>query len=70
MTTIDKNNNSNEIDVVPYTVKPSMESRIMYEKCLQYPKDCTFYFEGYDGVHNTDKLKKDLINAASKNGTF
>ena len=47
-----------------------MEYRIMYEKCLQYPKDCTFYFEGYDGVHNADKLKKDLINTASKNGTF
>ena len=68
--TLDNNDDNNQIDIVPYTVKPSIESRTIYEKCLNYPKDCTFYFQGYDGVDNAHKLKTDIINAASNNGTF
>jgi len=67
--TLDNDNHKNLVDIVPYTVKPSIESRTIYEKSLNYPKDCTFYFPGYDGVDNADKLKKDIINAASNNGT-
>ena len=68
--TLNSNDDNNQIDIIPYTVKPSIESRTIYEKCLNYPKDCTFYFQGYDGIHYVDKLKKDIINATSKDGTF
>ena len=44
--------------------------RIIYEKCLHYPKNYIFYFQGYDGVDNAHKLKIDINNAASKDGTF
>ena len=66
---LDNDKVNNLIDIVPYTVKPSMASRTINEKSLKYPKNCTFYFPGYDGVANADKLKKDIINAASNNGT-
>ena len=67
--TLDNDKVKNLIDIVPYTVKPSMASRTINEKSLNYPKNCTFYFPGYDGVANADKLKKDIINAVSSNGT-
>lgn len=62
-------NTDNEIDIVPYTVKPTLQSKIYNETILNYPKDCTLYFQGYDGVQNAEKLKQAIINAASKSGT-
>ena len=62
-------NNYIETDIVPYTLKPNIQSKLYNEKVLNYPTDCTLYFPGYDGVDNAEKLKKDIINAASKGGT-
>jgi len=58
------------IDIVPYTVKSSIQFRTIHEKSLNYPKDCTFYFNGYDSVDNADKLNIDIITTAANSGTF
>ena len=45
-----KDDDNNKTDIVPFTVKLSMESKTVYDKCLHYPKDYIFYFEVYDNV--------------------
>ena len=36
------------------------------ETDLKYPKGCSFYFEGYNGVNDYERLKDFLIDSACK----
>ena len=56
-------------DIVLFNTKPSLHITTILKNALGYPEGCTFYFAGYDGVENADRLKKDIINAAAANGS-
>ena len=62
-------NNMDKIDIVPFLLKPSIILSTIINKELKYPKGCTLYFPGYDGPHNANLLKKDIITAAARDGT-
>ena len=59
----------NAIDIIPFTIKPSLMLSTLLKHQYNYPKNCTFCFEGYEGVERGDDLKKDIINAAALHGT-
>ena len=61
---------SSSIDIVTFTTQPSLAASSILESMYHYPKGCTLYFEGYDGVENADRLKKDIIIAATRDGTI
>ena len=57
-------------DIVLFNSKPSLHVSTIMQNALGYPEGCTFYFSGYDGIENADQLKKDIINAATANGSI
>ena len=61
---------SSSVDLVPFTTQPSLTASSILENMFHYPKVCTWYFEGYDGIENADMLKKDVIIAAARDGTI
>ena len=61
--------NGDNTDIVLFNTKPSLHITTILKNALGYPEGCTFYFAGYDGVENADRLKKDIINAAAANGS-
>ena len=63
------NDNTEGIDIVPYTTKPSLIFSTILRQELKYPNGCTLYFPGYDGPENGKKLKNDIIAAAARDGT-
>ena len=61
--------NGDKTDIVLFNTKPSLHIGTVLKNALFYPEGCTFYFAGYDGIENADRLKKDIINAAAANGS-
>ena len=59
---------SSSVDLVPFTTQPSLTASSILENMFHYPKGCTLYFEGYDGIENANRLKKDIIIAAARDG--
>ena len=53
-------------DIIPLLTKPSSVNKLIMETNLKYPKGCSFYFEGYKGVEDYNRLKDFLINSACK----
>ena len=60
----------NGIDIVKLTTEPSLTLATILEHDYGYPKHCTLRFEGYKGIEQMEDLKRDVINAASQNGTI
>ena len=68
---IDVNKNSLHVssessDIIPFITKPSTVNQLIMETDLNYPKGCSFCFEGYKGVDDYEKLKNHLIDCASR----
>ena len=61
--------NKNETDIVQFMIPPSLQLSIICKTFLLYPKDCTFCFEGYNGIDDKNRLISDIFAAASKNGS-
>ena len=61
--------NKNETDIVQFMIPPSLQVSIICKTFLLYPKDCTFCFEGYNGIDDKNRLISDIFAAASKNGS-
>ena len=64
-----KKNNIYEIvmqstDIILFLTNPSSVNKLIMETELNYPKGCSFCFEGYKGVEDYDRLKDFLIDSA------
>ena len=57
---------SSSTDIIPFLTKPSAVTELIMKDVLNYPKGCSFYFEGYNGVEDFERLKDYLIDCASK----
>ena len=51
-------------DIIPFLTKPSAVNKLIMEADLNYPKGCSFCFEGYNGVNDYERLKDFLIDSA------
>ena len=58
-----------ETDIVHFMTTPSVQLSTICKTLLLYPKDCTFCFEGYNGIDDKSRLISDIFTAASKNGS-
>ena len=56
-------------DIVLFNSKPSLHVSTIMQNALGYPEGCTFYFSGYDGIENADKLKT-KENGKNKDGSL
>ena len=59
----------NETDIVQFMTPPSVQLSTICKTLLLYPRDCTFCFEGYNGIDDKNRLISDIFAAASKNGS-
>ena len=48
--------NKNETDVVHFMTPPSIQLSTICKTLLLYSKDCTFCFEGYNGIDDENRL--------------
>ena len=53
-------------DIIPLLLVPSNVTLLQMEQHYKYPKGCSFFFEGYNGVEDFERLKNMLISCASK----
>jgi len=65
----DHNVTSVKTDIVKHMSKPSIQLSLIYEIECNYPKGCSFLFEGYNGTNDAKRLTSDIIRNASVNGT-
>ena len=57
-------NDINSTDIIPLLTEPTILTQSIMETDLRYPKGCSFYFEGFNGVKDYQRLKKFLIDSA------
>ena len=57
---------NNTTDIVPLIQHPSAQLVTILKHQLNYPKDCYFYLEGYNGMTYSERLASNVITSATK----
>ena len=52
----------NKTNIVPLMARPSEVLKVILIKELHYPPGASFYFDGYNGVEDQDKLVSHIID--------
>ena len=63
-TTVSKDEAATSTDIVPYLLPPDKDRLSIYQN-LNYPTECVYRFDRFQGIHNKDKLRNYLITQST-----
>ena len=63
-TTVSKDEAVTFTDIVPYLLPPDKDRLSIYQN-LNYPTECVYRFDRFQGIHNKDKLRNYLITQST-----